>query len=454
MTRSAVVLLLLMLPLAQAASLSGQILDQHGDPVAGADVYLHQWAEYPKEDHVEECSPDGTCRAMAPSYQEYHSAQTKTGSDGRYKLEAIQGWGQISVSKQGYAGAYEGLQVDNDTVLDLKMLKFPDKTAHIEGRITSGGQPIRYASLSIENPEFGVYECSVHVEDQQGEPRMEGSGEVAPSSPPPSDASTASSEPTSTSMIAPDYYDPGCAITIQADGTFSGDVTPGYSIIRVYVQSWRDSDREEYYPLSRVMTLPADATTRLDLQVTARPGPDARLSGYVIDATTQKAIPGAQVSFGNLDGYGWANAQTDKDGSYRVALRSGMNQISVWAEGYFPWEGQLVLAAGDDRRYDIVVTPGESKYGGYCCIAYAEDRAMAAESDGGVKAAASPSSPSSPAAGNEEGGENAAFEDLGGGLGPYDPSKAQSDDLDQGAPGFEIAFVLLALAAIVLVRRK
>lgn len=441
---------------AQDATLSGQVLDQDGQPVAGANVSLSQWGET-DEDVVEECSPDGMCR-KAPGPGSYHEASAVTGADGRFSLPAMDRHGSLSVWKEGHAHAYVEFQ-DASQPLEVELVKFPEKTAHIQGTVRGSSGGLSLVSISVENPQYGVDECSARPGDElrigQTEPAHDPGGDE-----PVSDGgSTSSGNGTAATLIAPDDHR-GCAITVQQDGRFEGRVTPGYSIIRFHHDDWA-ADGPQYHSASRAMDLPAGQTTQIDVQLTARPGPDAMLGGHVIDKDTKKAIPGVTVSFSGQDTHGWAQAQTDKDGSYQVRLRSGFTQIHVWADGYFPWEGQVTVRSGaEGQRFTVELTKGEARRGG-CCIAYGmegEVAAMGVEDDAMAtdeKAAGGPGAQDTQRVADGE-GQGSAFEDLGGGLGPYDAAKAggASGEPAKGAPGFEVVALGLGLLAVVLVIRR
>ncbi len=443
---------------AQSSTISGQILDQNGAPVGGVEVYLYQWG-VSESSGSSTCDPDGTCTSE-PYRESYHEAKAISDAEGRYSLPAMTGWASLNFYKEGYASHYEGFEVNGDKALDVKMLKYPAKTAQVTGTVTGAGAVLPYVSISAENPVYGIYECSVIAGEENLREHEIYADEEKPASN--NDSKVASA------TIAPGEPYPAyqhCAITIQKDGTFSGMLTPGYTILRFYHQDWREQGGQEYYGKSFVRDLPANATTKLDVDLKARPMPNAVIQGYIVDAATKAAIPGVYVSFGNLDNYGWANAQTDKDGSYKVRMRAGVVQVSVYADGYLPWEGDVTVAADSTVRFDIHLTAGQAQYGGGCCIAYAESGDKATMGSASTQPAL-PASPgaSSPAVGRGNDGSEASgsqFSDLGGGLGPYDASRApQSGDADAGAPdvkdvpGFEVLALALGLLAVVLLRRK
>lgn len=455
---------------ASNAKVTGIVRDQDGNAVDGARVavsnyggcYYRDAQPMPAETSAGSSEPASDDKmASSVAYPCYGSAYygenyTFTDAQGRYALGAYAGSNTLSASKEGHAYVSVSLFVDaNQTATqDVQLLRFPEKTARIEGRIVdaSSGKGVRNAYLNVQSPEYGLYECS----SASG---SSGSGS----------AGSTGTEPAPALSIAPGepYPSPGCAITIEDDGSFSGLVTPGYAIVSVWVDWYsscahtQDADGSsrsdcgpEYYSWSTSRVLAADDTTRIDVRLRARPAPDAEVSGYILDDETGKALPGAQISFSNQDTYGWGSATTDQDGSYRILLRSGYHTVSVWAEGHLRWEGVVDIAKGD-TPFDVQLQPGTESYGGGCCYAYAEDSSV--KSGAGI-ASMSASSTAAPSASNGFDGDSASeqYQDLGGGLGPYNAAQreAQLQDASDGAPGVGLVALLAALGAVLLLRRR
>ncbi len=415
--------------------LQGTVRDQDGTPVPDAMVYVYQWNQYGGEQYAE------------------------TGPDGAYSFEVYEGDLSLQVEKEGHRGRYDHLWIEKgDTVThDVELLKYPEKTAKLVGRLIdrATGDPLRYASISVQNPEYGIWECS----DYQG-----GQGDHDSSEPRP----MPTEESPSMSVAPRPYYDPGCSITIHEDGTFSGMVTPGYTIITVWYDHYRTCSEssssdgsytrtcgQDYLGWAGTFTL-TEGETKITVAMKPRASPDAIVSGYIVDGETGKAIPGARISFNNEEKYGWGDAGTDGDGSYKVRLHGGYQRVSVWAEGYLPWQGVLDVPAGGNVDLDVVLTPGDGGYG-HCCYAYAHEGV--AYADGDVEASGGPSPP--PASGGQSsqgstGGSD--FEDLGGNLGPYDPEKRaaqlkEAEEKSKDSPGVGL-LLLGALALLAYARRR
>lgn len=422
------------------AVLVGRVLDGAGRPVGGASVSSYNYGgpvSYAESDGGGSSGSGGS--AAEPARAPYYGGnQTTSAADGSYRLGVYSGSNSVSVYRDGYAQATVQVEVQSGQTVtqDLTVQKFPDKTARLQGRVTDArtGAGLPSASISVSNPLYGAYECSTSSTASSG----------GGSKPMPAEDGDAAS----TSIVAPDYSYRGCAITVDSDGRFEGLVTPGYSIVSVYAYSEcamsMDADGSsssscgpQYFSFSRTLDLPANATTTVNAALRSPAGPDATVSGYLIDAESGKAIPGAQISFSNQEAYGYGWATTDGDGSYSIRLRSGVHQVSVSADGHLPWEGTFDVDAGESDL-DVRLTPGQAAYGGGCCWLYARE-GMAAASEGA--AGAPPPSPQSPGAmgdgddlaESDGSGQEVLYQDLGGGLGPYDADRRAFAAADDGS---------------------
>ncbi|HLF16353.1 MAG TPA: carboxypeptidase regulatory-like domain-containing protein, partial [Candidatus Thermoplasmatota archaeon] len=438
----------------QDATLTGTVRDQDGRAVANARVFTYSY----------NCCYD----AYGSSYAPYYGGEnwTDTDSRGRYTLHVYSGGLSFRAEKEGYAPLYEDFQVEQGEtqVHDVKILKYPEKNAHVSGRVTDGetGKGLRYVSITVRSPAFGITECSTEAGS--------GSNGSGGSSVPP-----AATQTVSPGIAYPEpypYYDPGCTITLRTDGTFEGDVTPGYTIVQVWYQHYlsctetgnADGSVErtcgrDYFSWSQTLDLPANHDATVNIAMRARPLPDAVVSGYLVDAETEEAIPGARISLSNQDNYGYGYATTDEDGSYRIRLRTGYHEVWVYAEGYLPWQGVLDVPVGGDIPFDVLLTAGREVYGGYCCVVYEGDMGYAHGYAGSTASPGAPmatstrtSAPSSPDSSGDlsaSSGEGATYDDLKGGLGPYDPDQRareieaqEAGGGDNGSPGLGFLAVL------------
>jgi uncharacterized protein (TIGR03382 family) len=437
------------------AAVAGRVVDLDGKGVAG--VRVEGTSSTCCFDSPPPMPPEGggmmPSRMIAPSFGGTNATQTD--ADGRYRLGVHAGQVDLRFSKEGHVELYRHVETRSgaSTTVDVTMPKVPQKTARLEGRVVGAdGDGLRAVAISVSLPQYGLNECSTNGLEP-GPVILEGQTEPG------------KAEPAADAAIwRPETID--CAIEIREDGSFSGLVTPGYAIVEVYFQSYvacpQGTCEHEYYAWVRTMQLPADETTRLEIRLQARPGPDALVSGYVLDDRSGEPIPGAVLWFWNQDNNAYGEAKTDADGSYKVRVRSGVVGIVATVPGenggpggYLTWRGTLEVAAGE-TPFDVRLTPGEEP--GACCWAYRGGDVAAGGAAGSpevmplVASGDSGAPPGAPASADE-------FEDLEGGLGPYDPdSRRDAAASGDGAPEQEspapALAALVALLAVALFARR
>lgn len=411
--------------------LSGTITDQNGVGIAGVRVNVDQCCNYYPY-YQEETAPDGVAYSE-PYYGGYQS--TETDASGKYSLMISEGWYNLNAYKDGYARAWaDGEATSSGVTEDLKMEKFPDKTAVIKGKIMdSAGKGLGDVSISISNEKYGQYECSTYEEyaDKEAD------------------------------------YEWGCKIIVNKDGSFEAKVMPGYSIVSVYYDHWRGCNQSHngdgssstscgpnYYQASKVIDFQAGTEHEVNIRLQQRPGPDAVISGYVLDEEGE-GITNGRISFNRLDGYSYAWADLDMHGSYKLAVQSGYYSVSVYADGYFRWEGNILIKADSDTPLDIVLTEGTSSYG-YCCYAYEGGLDYAEGSDGMIAKPASGSAQgeaiSSGQPGQQSDSGDEGFQNLGG-LGPYDKQK-RNQELADASETPPIGLLLVVAGLLGLARRR
>lgn len=453
----------------QSAAVQGNVRDQAGNPVAGLriDVYGSGCCMYPgeatpaKQDGGSGSSGSPGTATASPSYIRPGyggSNSTKTDAQGRYLVHVDPGYVSLSVNDPAYASHNAGFEVrDGERIThDFTLNKYPERTARIQGTVVNAatGQALTTYSLSVSSPLYGRYECS---DGGMGRPE-----------PMPVAQDQAQTEPAMQSYPAPPEYQ-GCAIKVAADGSFSGLVTPGYTILNAYVpqdcHTTQDADGartvcgQEYLNHVQTLELPANQSTTLTVSVQPRPGPDATLRGFLVDAKSGEAITKGTISLSNLEAYGYGWAEMDDFGSYKLRLRSGYHQVSAYAEGHLHWEGIVYIRAGDNDL-DVTLTPGEEA-GGSCCYRVMDAKGPS-PAMGAPTAAESQNPPGAPQDGNAQGsGTAATYEDLhGAGLGAYDPSRrqganGQASPETRGSPLAPMGLATLAIvAAAWLSRRK
>ncbi|MGB1697163.1 MAG: carboxypeptidase regulatory-like domain-containing protein [Thermoplasmatota archaeon] len=435
--------------------IKGVVLDQNGDAVPDVRVNLNQccghyeYDEKPREASTGSSGSHGGEEVMVsepyPYYDSYQ--ETVTDANGAFSFYGYEGYYDLNFYKDGYAQVWQSGDTAQDNTIEVTMEKFPEKTVTIKGKILGeGGKGLGAASISISNEKYGQYECTTYEQDAQGDDDMVHD------------------------VYYGGYYGYGCSIVMKDDGSFEGKVMPGYSIISIYYDHWRTCDHSQssdgssstscgtnYYSASLVRNFQADTEYDLTTRLVARPGPDAEVNGYIL-TEDEKGIANAQINFNRLDGYSYAWAQVDEHGSYRLALVSGYYSVSVYADGYFRWEGNLQIEADSVTPFDVTLTEGQGSYG-YCCYhyGYAEDRATTdgAESAPSASHGGHLAAPASGGTGNEGAdSDEVPFQNLGG-LGPYDKEKrANTVDASNEAPPVALLVACVGLLGFALLRRR
>jgi protocatechuate 3,4-dioxygenase beta subunit len=428
---------------AQDAELHGVVRDQDGKPVAGLRIDANPSCCHTEPMPADEPGAPASSVPPSPGYA-YYGNHTTTASDGSYAIHVYGGATVgLRVGSEDFAPLYKDVQVGKGASVraDLDVKRYPPRDARIEGRVTDGdGHGIGSVAITVNNPEFG---------------RTEQGGQWCAAAPVPMMAE-------GDAIAKPAIWaGPECSLSVQADGSFSGLVTPGYSIVTVYYVCMEGDCADGYYPSVRTLVL-RSGTQRLDVALVPRPGPDATLSGYLVDADQREGIagPDARIDLYNLDNGAWGSAVADAQGSYKIRLRSGLHQVTAYADGHLHWEGIVRVEPGDNAL-DILMTAGQDTGYGGCCYLAQDSKGMA------TTATASPA-PMTP---GDDGGSRVAeqelrqnlaantpaFEDLNGGLGPYDPDERPAPNNGTGtraSPALGLLTVLGVAAAMVVARRK
>jgi hypothetical protein len=178
----------------------------------------------------------------------------------------------------------------------------------------------------------------------------------------------------------------------------------------------------------------------MDFKLIPRPAPTSAFQGYVLNATDNKAIPDAVVTFYNELTRDWGSATTDQDGSYKISVHAGYYSVRIWAPHHFDGVANLEIGQKETQRQDFVLEPGEKRYGYWGHGGYAvADKAASPGPPSSEQRAEGPPMPSQ--------GQR-AYVGAGGGLGPYQEVSAGGK-----SPGFEGLLVGLALIGVAFGRR-
>jgi hypothetical protein len=427
---------------AGSVTLSGVLRDTSGAALAGGWVSV-------SPDYRSYCDGDVCWAEASPSYVEpdregawyYESHQggydsTETGKDGSWSLTTQPGDLRLYASGPGeYLPAEKRIQAEEgeSKTVDLVLTPIPPDSVRIVGQVrdANDGSPIPYAQVSVENQQWGRYNWSQTDED----------------------------------------------------GMFEVWTKPGYTIIQVYAgrEYWMPCDyggdravsssggsdgvsiaqpmpacepverAHGYFPRVLSLMAEADSTVSRDFDLVRAPDPDAVFQGWLVNATSDKGIPNATVTFYNELTRDWGQATTDADGSYKILVHAGYYTVRAYADGYFDAVLNTDIESGQTKTVTLEMEPGQKRYG--CCFHYygAPERGMA------VDAASSDGAPGGQGQESAEGGAPPTpdgvqvYEGEGGGLGPYDARGGDGSE----SPGLGALAVLIGvLAAIGLSRRR
>jgi protocatechuate 3,4-dioxygenase beta subunit len=454
----------------QSILISGTVLSVDGKPLVDAWVNVqpdyrcdggdpNMGCAYPAYDSgVSKSSPEGDVYFYyEPSVSPYNS--TMTDKSGKYSLRTMPGRILVTAQANDHLQKMEGIQASSgeQKTVDFELEKIPADSVRIHGRVVdaSTGKGISYAQLNLENLKWGHYNYTQTGKD--------GSYEFW-------------TKPGYTIVTASAYqwyYAPCGSVESSPSSTWvdpSASDSAGVAAPEPYYSPAPcDSGERDREYMTRVLTITGSEGQPQDLEfkLIPRPVPDAVFQGYVVNQSSDKGVPHAQVSFYNELTRDYGQAVTDEDGSYKIKVHGGYYTIRVYVEHYFDVAQNAEIKSGETQRLDLFATPGE-RTSGYCCYqTYASadgyaTKEMTHSASGGMGApamapvmssSASYDESSARAGADASGGGRQAYLGEGGGLGPYSP--AGESDPGGKAPGASLVVVLVAaLGAILLARRR
>ena len=304
-----------------AHAVSGRVVSDAGDPVAGAIV----------DAHVDRS--DGAYKDSAT-----------TAEDGTFTLHLDAGKARLNVWYDAWrANAQQELAIDGDvTGLEIVLLAPPPKTATIEGRVVDEqGNPVEGAIVEVWQACCYAYEDTPQREPATPPPADADAGEGTSGSAGSSDGAAVSSD----RAIAPGYYpyDGGERATTDADGVYRVATYPGPRQINVQAKGYAHD------------TLRVDAvegeTVRGDVTLLKVPDADAVVKGRVVDARTGAPLAGAWVHANNLAWSRWENVETGADGAFEIRTLPGWTQVGA---NHHP-RAEPAIAEGDAA---LSIAPG------------------------------------------------------------------------------------------------
>lgn len=441
--------------------LQGRVTDaKTGAPIA--DAYVNAYPNYPPQPA---CPPDADCAAVAvmPCCGDgfWTGNSTQTDREGRYKMLMYAGDYVLSAGAQDFGQAQQQVSLaegETETV-DLKLEPIPPDSVTIQGTVLDKvtGKPVSGAWVSVENQQWGAYTSGqtddagrFSVKTKPGWAvvwvRADGGCCVY---------ATPVAEPQSASPS-------GSAGTASSDAPPSGNET-GIRAPDSEPRPYRQPSGS-YYPWVQGGAHAENAVVTLDVQLVPKPGADARIVGYVLNATSKKPVVGAWVNVHNEDTGDWGSAQTDKDGSYVMQARAGVHTVQAYADGYYQ-NAVVAKVSGAETRIDLALQPGRQQ--GHCCIAYGRAEAASGTATPTPMAAGAPAQDSGKASAPQsvaqvESSGPATYQASPQGLGPYNPATAPSSPppgpdavaKQTPLPGALAVLAAVGAAAVLLTRRR
>lgn len=374
-------------------------------------------------------------------YGQYNSTQAD--ANGKYSLRVAPGMYRVSAWAENHRGADATVTAKSGETktVDLTLQRIPDDTVRLQGNILDAatGKGIPYASLNVENQQWGSYHGAMTKED--------GSFEL---------------------MVKPGYL----IVTARADRFYyspcggsseprimPAEDQPASESAKPSPPDHCDGSHErasEYYPVSLTFTVAEKEEKAFDAKLQARPAPDATFYGYVVNASSEKAVPNARVSFFNEFTRDWGEAVTDENGGYKIRVHAGYYSIRASADHFYDAAVNAQIGGGKTERLDVFVTPGEKSYG--CCYMYGGYgyRGEMSVASSGAKSSGGPPMPMTTSPPSDSGADGASGQavyqgESDSGLGEYRPYSG-AKGTSPGAVG-PIVLALLAGLAIVLRRR-
>lgn len=376
-----------------------------------------------------------------PRGDRYGHAETE--EDGSWSIRTFPGNLRVYANahydyNQEYLPAEKRIEAeagDNVTV-DLRLTPIPPDSVKVTGKVTdqSDGAAVPYASVSAQNQKWGTYNSTMTDEDGTFEIWVKPGYVVLEV------------------RAWERYWTPCEEYDIAEDSSAPSSGKP--MIARSPQPYCEPQEREHaYFPRVAGFVVAEDDAKSLDFALARFPKPDATFVGWVVNATSNQGVEGAVVTFYNERTRDWGQATTDANGSYRIDVHAGYYTVRAYAEGYFDGVLNTEIESGDTKKLDVMMEPGQKRWG-YCCWGY-YDAPVAMESASvshGAGSADFEGEARDSSASNPGGAQ--AYEGEAGGLGPYDPAADLGAD-GGDSPGFGAVLAAAALAAsLVLTRRR
>ncbi|MGQ0535766.1 MAG: carboxypeptidase regulatory-like domain-containing protein [Methanobacteriota archaeon] len=448
-------------------TIRGRVTDvATGLPIANVTVRVHpEHVYYGADDRaVEAESGSGTASTTIrppDCYDCYQWYENKTATDitGAYEIHVPRGGVRVSFEVPNYG--QESRRVDvapgETEVVDAALTKVPGRTVVFRGVVLDErtGEPVPGAQVSAENAEWSEYQGATTDRSGRFEIRIR-----------PGYTHLRVYAESYGVIVAEE------AVAVEGSGGTEGSAAePGPKTAERIAPPPTEGPRKSYYPWIRTFRTTDGEVVDVTARILPKPEPTAVLVGYVVDATTNQAIPGAWVNVWNMDTGDWGNAQTDENGSWRVRVRPGYHGIQVSAEDHF-WNSTDVRVQGPGEvRLDLYLEPGTPKYYYEPCEDCPEPMPVARSADAQAGGGAAPAIGVDAAESDRFGADgstsatSAEFEKAqsagpasytggAGGLPPYEPGDGTTNAVPAIGPILAALAVVGAAVLVAAVRRR
>lgn len=438
----------------ERAHIRGTVTSEDGEALSTANLrifassqdreeYHHERRDSREQDSREVETEQGTI-VLSYEPRDDRSVYVHADEDGVYEAVVpagsyvVHARAEDHLSDRTEIDAGEGEQVQ----ANISLTRIPGPSVTLEGTVVDADsqEPIEHARISVDNQRWGTYEGA--RTDEDGSFSMEVRPGYAIVEIRAHESYYVPCEEPHTAEDSSEDNDEGDTATATSSTTPQSEDC----------DSRQERDRG-YFP--RAVTIQSSANETIEISPALEPEPvsDARIEGWILNASSQEPIEGVQVMVRNELTRDWGRAATGEDGSFALDVSEGYYSVRVRADGYFMNATNLQVEEGETHRTTLELTPGQAA-GGCCYHAepVAESSASADRSAGGLEAEDGASMDASAAIGDTSSGEQ-AFEGGPGDLGPHPSISTQGDPGQAPVPAPGAAALAAILGSIALARR-
>lgn len=406
----------------ELATLEGVVADRNGTPLADASLEVDPARECDdRRCHVERDArpaedatlhpggPNGTKVSVHWQARDDRTKHVGADEEGAYTVQLPAGDYRLEAEAPGHVP--ETIEVnlaENESVeRDLALQAVPPSSATLQGvvREAGTGDPVAGALVVVENPKWGHQERIWTDED----------GAYAVDAKP------------GHALVAV-RAGPGSGKVCTMGGSDEGAGGASTQVVDRECES-RPSPDQAYLPTHRGISLEADATRNLSVDLEEEPEPSARIEGWVLADGTDDPVPNATVRIQGQTQPERGVAVADGNGSFAAAVPEGRYTVRVEAPGHLPNVTDVRVDEGETAQVVLHVPEGEVLVDDRCCYRTHPTPERDHDETRGTHHAGG--SGDGTAAGGTDGGEagtqSATLQAGPGGLGPYEQASDGSD---------------------------